>query len=262
MLMVPHDKRHIPRALGVMPMAIAKPESNDDLRERIAGAVGDCDYIIVDTFPAGIAGELTELQTPRIAMLRLHRGAHTEGYTRAVASCHRAIDLEAHLGWLDRDDVVAAHPVTMPLAEPEPGDQVDVLIVGGDELSAFADKLVGRLRFKGLTVARPNGFPIAWHTLQPRVVVGAAGFNLTYEALAMDAWHLAIPRPRAHDDQRRRAEELAIVPDSPAQLEELIDELLDRDFSRLQSSADQRQIATTLGGDLGALLLGDEYPVE
>ncbi|MCB9753561.1 MAG: hypothetical protein H6713_26765 [Myxococcales bacterium] len=74
--------------------------------------------------------------------------------------------------------------------------------------------------------------------LGARVIVGAAGYNLTYEALALGRWHVALPRPRRFDDQRRRAQALALVPRSPIELERVV--------VRLARSAAPRESATVV----------------
>jgi hypothetical protein len=58
------------------------------------------------------------------------------------------------------------------------------------------------------------------------VVVGPAGFNLTYELVRTGAWHIALPVPRHYDDQRRRAEQVALLPSSPEAVERRVLALL------------------------------------
>jgi hypothetical protein len=77
--------------------------------------------------------------------------------------------------------------------------------------------LSGRL---GPPDAPPSpAWPIPMAVGAPRVIVGAAGYNLVYEACAARAAHLAIPLPRRFDDQHRRARALCEVPPSPEALE-------------------------------------------
>lgn len=65
--------------------------------------------------------------------------------------------------------------------------------------------------------------------LSAKVLIGPAGFNLSYEAQAMHTWHIALPRVRSHDDQARRAEAVAHVPRSPEAVERLTLQLLQQD---------------------------------
>ncbi|HBQ10735.1 MAG TPA: hypothetical protein DEF51_05945, partial [Myxococcales bacterium] len=58
--------------------------------------------------------------------------------------------------------------------------------------------------------------------MRPSVIVGPAGFNLTYEARAAGLTHLAVPRPRRFDDQARRAEAVATRVRSPRHLLRLL----------------------------------------
>jgi predicted glycosyltransferase len=51
--------------------------------------------------------------------------------------------------------------------------------------------------------------------LSVKVAVAPAGYNLTYELLALGVWHLALPAARQFDDQWLRATRLATVVRSP-----------------------------------------------
>ncbi|MGE3675006.1 MAG: hypothetical protein AB7K71_35385, partial [Polyangiaceae bacterium] len=51
------------------------------------------------------------------------------------------------------------------------------------------------------------------------IVIGRAGYNLTYELAAAGIWHVALPAPRPIDDQARRAAQLGTSVLSPQALE-------------------------------------------
>ena len=88
-----------------------------------------------------------------------------------------------------------------------------------------APSLGGRVcvaRAAGLSTDGSDAYPWLLDRVRPRVIVGPAGFNLTYEARAAGLTHLAVPRPRRFDDQARRAEAVATRVRSPRHLLRLL----------------------------------------
>ena len=116
-------------------------------------------------------------------------------------------------------------------------EEVDALLVaGGDpQLRAFFRRLGARLKALGASVGMIEGsrdrYP-ALSRFSPRLVVGAAGYHLTYECAAAGVWHLAVPRSRPLDDQLLRARRVAEAPRDPVSLERRAIALLDCDDNR------------------------------
>ncbi len=210
------------------------PDARARLRARLDAALLQtrARHLVVDSFPAGVLGELADpragdrLAGLRVtALLRLHRGAARPEFRAALARCDAALDLEPHLDWLPEHahhDITRFGPVCRPLARA-PAERDVLLLPGEPALLDFYRRLTSRLRARGLEVARvdPAPTPVALAALDARVIVGAAGFNLSYETIALGRWHLCLPRPRRHDDQRRRARALAIIPERPEAMERL-----------------------------------------
>lgn len=223
----------VPAALGVVHEVCARTQSPDSLRQRVLAYCDQmsADTLVVDTFPEGLLGELggSWAGPRRVALLRCRKDASAPGFRSATDAVDAAVDLEPHLEWLDAQ-VPSLGPITR-VAEGPPqhrGHTLDVLIVASEPaLIDFARRLEPRLRALGLSVRLEDGtsFPLDLETLRPRVLVGPAGFNLTYEARALGIWHIALPRPRSHDDQLRRAEAVARVVRSPHALERLAAQL-------------------------------------
>ena len=69
-----------------------------------------------------------------------------------------------------------------------------------------------------------------------KVVVGPAGYNLTYELSALGIWHLALPAARQYDCQELRAQRLAVVAHSPGAVERRVRAWLDQGVARRPGS--------------------------
>jgi hypothetical protein len=218
------------RALHPRVVACDRPATPAELRARLERLIGElgATRLVVDTFFEGIAGELAS-GLPRVhavALLRLRRDAGRADL-RALGRYARALDLEPQLGW--RPAAMLAEPVG-PVArrlERAP-DGADVLLAAGDpELAPLFARLAGRLAAAGLRVevagrARGDSALLDAAALSARVVVGAAGYNLTYELLHLRSWHVALPRRRRFDDQQARAARYARVCDGPEALERVV----------------------------------------
>ncbi|MEM1033131.1 MAG: hypothetical protein AAF928_18660 [Myxococcota bacterium] len=229
-LVVLEAQQHLVEALAPeVPLLVVAGRDHTRLPGDVTRELLAADRLVVDTFPGGVRGELQGLSTPRWAMLRLRRDAETPAFLGEVAACEAAVDLECNLRWLEHADVTALDPVARNvLADPDARDDGSVcLLSGGDPaLDAFFDKLGPRLRAVGLSVLRraPASPPLMFDR-RPRVVVGAAGYNLTYELARAGIHHLAIPRARPFDDQRRRARAIAEAPADPEAMEARIIQL-------------------------------------
>jgi predicted glycosyltransferase len=85
--------------------------------------------------------------------------------------------------------------------------------------------------------------------LSARVVVGPAGYNLTYELSALGVWHLALPASRQYDNQELRAERVATVAHAPVAVERRIHAWLDQAALRPRGDVRaMRQLASALSG--------------
>jgi hypothetical protein len=221
---------------------------------------------VVDSFPEGIGGELAEPIATRarsVALLRLRRDAESPRFVQAVQRYHRCLDLEPHLEWLPQGlGVEALAAVTRDLGDAPPHPSApesrspDVLLVASETAHrAFLARLADRLALAGTSVTlRCPSDPSAADRLSSagarvtpecpsdpstadrslgarelgaRVVVGPAGYNLTYELVRTGAWHIALPVPRRYDDQRRRAEQVATTCSSPEAVERRVLGLLE-----------------------------------
>ncbi|MEZ4447121.1 MAG: hypothetical protein R3B72_49035, partial [Polyangiaceae bacterium] len=206
-------------------VGLSRPASPTALAEAVGHALTGTFGLVLDSFPEGLLDELegVHVRGPRLGVLRLRRDAEAPRFRRGLAACDAVIDVEGRLDWL------AAAAVRLPgIARPiadEPGDgrgEGVVLLPGGDPaLQRLLDKLGTRLAARGVAVCKPRDGEAPWRGA-PRVAVGAAGYNLSYELARAGVHHLAIPRPRPFDDQRRRAEALAEVARDPAALEEAV----------------------------------------
>jgi hypothetical protein len=162
--------------------------------------------------------------------LRLRRDAHSRRFLAGLDRVDAAFDLEPHLGWLAPSS--GAKPVG-PIARALERHTAacDVMLLGGDPaLERFMRRLGARLRASGIAVAFAPAAELVDRAA--RVMVGAAGFNLSYETVLSGVHHLAIPRPRPFDDQERRARAIAEVPPTPTALERRVRTLLADDRER------------------------------
>lgn len=229
-----------PQALGVPFEVCPRPQSAAQLREHVLQLCArlEAHTLVLDTFPEGLLGELAGSWSGprRVGLLRCRRDADSGPFGAAVASLDAAVDLEPHLQWLP--DPGCAHPLG-PITRLEStaavgSSPIDVLVVASEPaLRPFADRLVRRLSAADVRVALAKGerlcgpatdtaaFPIPPEFLAARVVVGPAGFNLTYEAQTLRTWHIALPRARSHDDQHRRAAAMARIVAGPDAVERL-----------------------------------------
>ncbi len=222
----------VPRALGVSYRVCPRMDSPALLRAHVSAECDrlEVDTLVLDTFPEGLLGELEgPWRGPRrVALLRCRKDADTSRFRSAVGAVDTAVDLEPHLAWCP-SGIPALGPITRLGAErPVSARALDVLIVASEPvLVGFARRLSPRLTSLGLRVRvlddAPFPFPI--EACAPRVLIGPAGFNLTYEAQALGMWHLALPRPRSHDDQHRRARMVAQLVHSPLAIERLATQL-------------------------------------
>jgi hypothetical protein len=243
-VLVPEGRGELVRSLGGEPFQCRATTSPVELRRSLEQSILEhaATDLVVDTFPEGLLGEL-DGDPPCVRMqlvLRARRDRQSPRFLRALGRYRRAYDLEPHLGWLcapDADRVSAFGPVARRLKRET--TEHDVLLVAGEPtFEPFFERLARRLEACGYRAAsaRPGEFASAGrHRLEPllgtealstRVVVGPAGFNLTYELAALGVWHVAIARPRRYDDQALRAGRVAVACRSPEAVERRVLQLL------------------------------------
>jgi hypothetical protein len=221
--------------LGAPYEVCPRPESAAQLRawvlERCTAYRADA--LVVDTFPEGLLGELDPWPgPPRLAVLRCRRDADTAAFRAGVRASARAVDLEPHLEWCPAElGVQPLGPITRLGVDPVRTAGADVLIVASEPgVGGLASRLEARLRGAEVeVVCGIEGGMLSTAQLSAKVLIGPAGFNLSYEAQAMHTWHIALPRVRSHDDQARRAEAVAHVPRSPEAVERLTKQLLQQE---------------------------------
>jgi len=249
-VLVPQGRAEMARSLGADPCECPATSSAVELRRHLEQAIAEhaATDLVVDTFPEGLLGEL-DVDPPGVpaqAVLRARRDAESLRFLRALSRYRRAYDVEPHLGWLraaDGERVCAFGPVARRLQRQH--TEHDVLLVAGESsLEPFFERLAGRLEAHGFGVAsaRPGVFTLAGRArpvqllgtdaLSAHVVVGPAGYNLTYELAALGVWHVAIARPRRYDDQPLRADRVAVTCRSPEAVERRVLQLLATPASR------------------------------
>lgn len=206
--------------------------------------------LIVDTFAEGILGEQPDRLSGvrRVALLRARRDGRASSFLRALGRYDLCVDLEPGLGWLPPGVARGGEPVVRSLARER--SDLDVLLAEGEgRLGPFLGRLGERLRRAGLRVAQRSHADRRFtaRDLSTTVVVGAAGYNLSYELGRLGTWHVAIPLPRRLDDQAARARSVAIVCDDPGQLERQVLALVAHGRSRqVVPTQTHRELARSL----------------
>jgi hypothetical protein len=237
-VLLPEDKSWVAGTHHVEHIALERQRRPADLRRLLDAHLrgSRATHFVVDVFARGVLGELVPVprDVETILLLRAHRAEKLASLVPALAAYDRVIDVESSLDWLRADRVEP----TLPLARSVPqAEAVDVLLVaGGDpKLRAFLERLGSRLKALGARTAlvEPGRERLpALSAYSPRLVVGAAGYNLTYECATAGVWHLAVPLPRPIDDQRLRARTVAEAPRDPVSLERRALALLESDDAR------------------------------
>jgi len=200
----------------------------------------DC---VVDSFPEGLYDELRSTERPEarwVALLRCRRDTLSPAFVAGLAGYTEVLDLEPGLGWAPRE----ARPFGSVVRRLAPGASqtaTDVLLVATETRQRpFLEKLWGHLERAGVRttcvpapgVARAEAALLTRDLYSAKVVIGPAGYNLTYELSALGVWHLALPAARQYDDQELRAERVAVVAHSPLAVERRVHAWLDQGVSR------------------------------
>lgn len=233
--MVPEDRTWLCRAKGARAWPVPKTDSADALRQQVQSALTAtrARMLLVDTFPRGVLGELDSplIAGRRTLLVRLFRDL--ERQAAAICRYDHVLDIEPNLAW--RPASISALELG-PIAGPRaPAEARGALLFAWDQPSwAFLRRLQLRLHQRGhrawvvkegrvyqsisATPAKRRLLSLPARGVE--LVVGAAGYNLCYEALSANVPHLAIPRARSHDDQALRATRVALRPSGPRELED------------------------------------------
>ncbi|HEY6722918.1 MAG TPA: hypothetical protein VI197_02770 [Polyangiaceae bacterium] len=257
-LLVSAGTRAIVQPLGVDPSAVWEVSDAPARAWALAlesFAPTDC---IVDTFPEGLAHELDpaqRLEARWVALLRCRRDAAAPAFLASLGRYAEILDLEPGLGWAPpraKPFGSVVRDVGVALGEPA----TDVLLVGTESRQRpFLEHLAARLERAGVrtraepspAVDRTQAALFSAEDLSARVVVGPAGYNLTYELSALGVWHLALPASRQYDDQELRAQRVATVAHAPAAVERRVRAWLDQGALRPRGDVRAiRQLASEL----------------
>jgi hypothetical protein len=231
------------RNAGGIPTIVVPPElerSVDQHRHWLEMLVREqqVERLLVDTFPAGIHGELSGLATPRLRLDYVGRLLRWDAYAHAVPAApprfHTAHTVEeltpAHAAFLqansaeiiplDLAPVAALDSVDRGPSMPEPyslvvhsGPAAEVLelIDHCRTLRALDGTSERIVVVTGATIDLPNDverldrFPAVGLFSAARRIVSAAGFNLILESEPWRHKHHVVPFDRRFDDQYLRA---------------------------------------------------------
>jgi hypothetical protein len=231
------------RVVGDCDVALVPHELERDARafaawlaQTLTAAQADC--LCVDTFPAGILGELGMLPFNKIELWHVARrlrwssySAHVEGVplrfdrtfvVEALEAVHEQ-HLRAHSRSVEHIDL--CDPPLAPELQPltaaahwlvvhsGPSHEVEELLAYAAELRALegADVELWVLtqqpfstRVQGTRTL--NAYPIQGYlAAADRIISAAAGFNIMRQCAPYRAKHTVLPMPRRYDDQYERA---------------------------------------------------------
>ncbi|MBX3183334.1 MAG: hypothetical protein KIT72_03795 [Polyangiaceae bacterium] len=208
---------------GVAELVALEPQEAAELRARVVALAErhGASMLWVDTFPDGIHGELRGLELPRLALLRARRDVPT--LKAQLAGCRFALDLEPNLGWLDFPGVVPVGPVARTVT-PAPLEADVGWVLSEPAQRPLLTRLATAMSDVSSRLVAPGEALMNSYTY--RVVVGPAGYNLSYELARAGVWHVALPAPRRFDVQVARARALGALVTSPQALERRIRALL------------------------------------
>ncbi len=217
-----------PRVTGelpVLPVPARLGRDREAFRAWLKGALAEADELIVDSFPGGILGELCGMTLPpaRHVARRLRWPEYARrldgplpryevayaleplaaGHAQALAGCARRVEALT----------LAPVPAGAPLA-----DEPHWLVVhsGPDaELMRLLEHAAAAPLVIVVSPRRPSRlpanarwvdvYPVTPHLAHAERIVTAAGFNLMRETAHLRERHIAVPFPRALDDQFARA---------------------------------------------------------
>lgn len=259
-LVVSAGARSIVQPLGVDPEAVYEVGAAPERAWPIALQSFEPTDCVVDTFPEGLYHELDPRQRPEarwVALLRCRRDAEAPTFLASLERYADVFDLEPGLAWAPP----AATPfgsVVRALGVASRAPSADVLLVVTESRQRpFLENLAARLERAGVRTrcepgagaARDRAALLSADAFSARVVVGPAGYNLTYELSALGVWHLALPAARQYDNQELRAERVATVAHAPAAVERRVRAWLGQPATRPRGEVrTMRELAAALWG--------------
>jgi predicted glycosyltransferase len=177
-----------------------RPRFVEFLREIVSGF----DELIVDSFPGGILGELTELELPptRHISRRLRWEIYNERVTGPLPEFTAVYALEP--GGLP------GQPLALPHADPGPPLLAEphwLVIHSGPrrELDTLLGHAEGAPRTLVISPRDAWIYPIAPHLGHAERIITAAGFNLMHETEPFRDRHIHVPFERVLDNQFARS---------------------------------------------------------
>jgi len=220
------------RVTGTIPV-VGMPKSlegdRDAHRAWMHDAIAGADRLIVDTFPAGIQGELDGLDAP---MDLVARSLRWDTYRREVPCALPHFDTIWSIEPLEPAHETALRMqstswrsldlrMALPLAEDfqsdwlivhsGPADEVHELVAYAEELRRIEESSERVLVATRCAIPLPSEFelidayPITHLLAGATRIVSAAGYNIMLETESHHDKHHPIPFPRRYDDQYARA---------------------------------------------------------
>jgi hypothetical protein len=200
-----------PRVTGGLPVLKAPRRLGHDraaFRAWLQGPLRDAGELIVDSFPAGILGELSGMRLPpaRHVARRLRWDAYAERLDGPLPEYDRTYELEpiAH-------DLGPMHPLTLPTApvgEPLVDEPHWLVVHSGPqhEVDELLTHATGAPRLIVVSPRHTNIYPAAPHLAHAERIITGGGFNAVHEGMPWRERHTIVPFPRALDDQAARAQ--------------------------------------------------------
>jgi predicted glycosyltransferase len=196
--------------LGVLKVPRRLGYDREAFRAWLRPVLREADELIVDSFPAGILGELCGMALPparHVARL-LRWDAYITRLDGPLPSYDVIYELEplAH-------DLGPTQPLELPQAPiGEPlVDEPHWLVVHSGPQSELDELLRQAQDAPKLVVVSPlatDVYPVAPHLAHAERVITGAGFNAVHENARWRERHIFLPFPRGLDDQFARAEKV------------------------------------------------------
>jgi hypothetical protein len=200
-----------PRVTGglpVLPVPRGLGHDREAFRAWLEPVLREADELIVDSFPAGILGELSGMALPpaRHVARRLRWDAYLERVDGPLPDYDVVYEVEpiTHaLRGLAQPLALPRSPVGEPLV-----DEPHWLVVHSGpqpEIEALVARAEGAPRLVVVGPGHRDVYPVAPHLAHAERIVTAAGFNAVHEAAPWRERHTVVPFGRALDDQFARA---------------------------------------------------------
>jgi predicted glycosyltransferase len=191
----------VPRRLG---------HDRDAFRAWLAPVLRQADALIVDSFPAGILGELSGMTLPPAR--HVARLLRWDAYATRLDGPLPDYDVIYALEPLTHDlgPTLPLHLPATPIGAPLV-EEPHWLVVHSGPQSELDELLIHAEGAPKLVVVSPRHtdvYPVAPHLAHAERVITGAGFNAVHENARWRERHTLVPFPRALDDQFARAEKV------------------------------------------------------